>query len=125
MANTYCFKYDLSIPLSHFYEIVPATQDQVGDLATVVCGYGHIGDSNLHLNICAKEFSQELYAKLEPFVYEYTSKLKGSVSAEHGIGFLKPKYVKYSKSKEAIQMMKNIKKLMDPNGILNPYKVLE
>lgn len=39
----YCFKYDLTLPLSHFYEIVPATMEKVGDLATFVCGYGHIG----------------------------------------------------------------------------------
>lgn len=39
----YCFKYDLSLPLSHFYEIVPAVRAQVGDLATLVCGYGHVG----------------------------------------------------------------------------------
>lgn len=39
----YCFKYDISLPLSHFYEIVPATKERVGDLASFVCGYGHIG----------------------------------------------------------------------------------
>lgn len=124
IQGTYCFKYDMSLPLSHFYEIVPETKKRVGDLAKVVCGYGHIGDSNLHLNVCSDEFTQELYQRIEPFVYEYTSKLKGSVSAEHGIGFLKPKYLKYSKSPEAISMMKELKELMDPNGILNPYKML-
>ena len=133
------------MPLSHFYEIVPATRERVGDLASVVCGYGHIGefkiedllskhrvftcilitgDSNLHLNVACKEFNQEVYQAVEPFVYEYTSKLNGSVSAEHGIGFHKPKYLKYSKKPEAIDFMKDIKQLMDPNGILNPYKVL-
>lgn len=138
----YCFKYDLSLPLSHFYEIVPATRERVGDLATIVCGYGHIGefkmedllwfvtwifitgDSNLHLNVACKEFNQEIYQAVEPFVFEYTSKLNGSVSAEHGIGFHKAKYLKYSKKPEAIGFMKDIKQLMDPNGILNPYKVL-
>lgn len=39
----YCFKYDISLPLSHFYEIVPATRERVGDLAKFVCGYGHVG----------------------------------------------------------------------------------
>lgn len=42
----YCFKYDISLPLSHFYEIVPATQKKVGDLASFVCGYGHVGKEN-------------------------------------------------------------------------------
>lgn len=71
-----------------------------------------------------KEFSEAILKKIEPFVYEYTSKLRGSVSAEHGIGFRKPNYIHYSKSQNAIEMMKVLKKLMDPNGILNPYKVL-
>lgn len=124
IRDGYCFKYDISLPLSHFYEIVPATRKQVGDLAKRVCGYGHIGDSNLHLNVSCDEFSEELYKRIEPFVYEYTSKLHGSVSAEHGLGFLKAKYLKYSKRPQALQLMKQMKQLMDPNGILNPYKVL-
>lgn len=78
----------------------------------------------MHLNVSCNEFSQEIYKKVEPFVYEYTSKLRGSVSAEHGIGFLKPKYLKYSKTPEALNLMKQLKMMMDPNGILNPYKVL-
>jgi D-2-hydroxyglutarate dehydrogenase len=124
LKETYCFKYDISLPLSHFYEIVPAVKERVGDLANVVCGYGHIGDSNLHLNVSCPEFTQEIYKRIEPFVYEYTSKLHGSVSAEHGIGFLKSKYLKYSKKPEALVLMHQMKQMMDPNGILNPYKVL-
>ena len=120
----YVFKYDISLPLSHFYEIVPAMQKQCGDLATRVCGYGHIGDSNLHLNISCDDYTEQIHKRVEPFVYEYVSKLHGSISAEHGIGFLKPKYLKYSKDKVALQLMKDLKQLMDPNGILNPYKVL-
>ena len=46
------------------------------------------------------------------------------MSAEHGIGFKKTKFLHYSKDASAISLMKEIKKLMDPNGILNPYKVL-
>jgi FAD/FMN-containing dehydrogenase len=120
----YCYKYDLSLPLSHFYEIVPAVRERVGDLATIVCGYGHVGDSNIHLTVVADEFSDELYKRIEPFVFEYTSKVNGSVSAEHGIGFHKTKYLHYSKSSEAIDFMRHLKSTMDPNGILNPYKVL-
>lgn len=71
-----------------------------------------------------ESFNKEIYSRVEPFVFEYTSKLNGSVSAEHGIGFHKPKYLHFSKSKEAIDMMRQLKVLMDPNAILNPYKVL-
>lgn len=83
-----------------------------------------LGDSNLHLNIGCKSFNKESSEAVEPFVYEFTSKLGGSISAEHGIGFLKPKYLKYSKAPESIILMKQFKQMMDPNGILNPYKVL-
>lgn len=78
----------------------------------------------MHLTVVCDSFNQEIYKAVEPFVFEYTSKLNGSVSAEHGIGFHKTKYLKYSKSQEAIEFMKNLKDLMDPQGILNPYKVL-
>ena len=124
MYDGYVFKYDLSIPIRKFYSLVDVMKDRVGKNATRISGYGHIGDSNIHLNICAAEYNKEVHGLIEPYVYEYTAGLKGSVSAEHGIGFRKPKYVHYSKSDNAISLMKDIKKMMDPNGILNPYKVL-
>ncbi|XP_025829503.1 D-2-hydroxyglutarate dehydrogenase, mitochondrial-like [Agrilus planipennis] len=124
LYDGYVFKYDISLPTQYFYSLVPAMIERVGKDAVRVCGYGHLGDGNIHLNITVKNYSKEIMNKIEPFIYEYTSKLRGSVSAEHGIGFKKPKYVKYSKSPPAIALMKDIKKLMDANGILNPYKVL-
>ncbi|XP_074030155.1 D-2-hydroxyglutarate dehydrogenase, mitochondrial [Leptinotarsa decemlineata] len=124
MKDGYAFKYDISLPTKHFYSLVPVLRERVGDIAQRVCGYGHVGDGNIHLNVTTRKFSQEMLDKIEPFVFEYTSKLRGSVSAEHGIGFKKTKYVHFSKSKESIALMKKLKAMMDPNGILNPYKVL-
>lgn len=124
VKDGFCFKYDLSLPLRSFYDIVNVLGGRAGHLATRVCGYGHLGDSNLHLNVSCPEYSEALYRVLEPFVYEETSRLNGSISAEHGIGFLKKSYLRYSKSAEAIEMMRQLKTLLDPNGILNPYKVL-
>lgn len=124
IRDGFCFKYDISLPLRSFYDIVPVLEGHVGKLAKRVCGYGHLGDSNLHLNVSCEKYSRELYERIEPFIYEHTAKLKGSVSAEHGIGFTKKNYLKYSKSSEAIAMMREVKKLLDPTGILNPYKVL-
>lgn len=120
----YLFTYDISLPLRSFYDIVKVMEQRVGHMAKRVCGFGHLGDLNLHLNITCDEYSDELHRQLEPYVFDYTSQLRGSVSAEHGIGFLKTKYLKHSKRPEAISMMRNIKNLLDPKGILNPYKVL-
>ena len=83
----------------------------------------------MHLNVTLKGYSdKDLQARvntvIDNFVMEYTRDVKGSVSAEHGVGLQKTGYLAYSKSKEMIAVMKTIKKALDPNGILNPYKVL-
>lgn len=120
----YSYSYDISVPLRSFYKLVEATKQQLDSLPAKVFGFGHIGDSNLHLVVRCNEFNPMVYQRLEPFVYEQTSKLCGSISSEHGIGFLKTKYLKFSKHTECVNAMKGIKSSMDPNGILNPYKVL-
>lgn len=79
---------------------------------------------NLHLNILADSFNDTTKQRLEPFVYEYIQKLDGSISAEHGIGQMKPEKLFYSKSQPMIDVMQKIKSSLDPNGILNPGKVL-
>uniref|UniRef100_A0A0D9WWC0 Probable D-2-hydroxyglutarate dehydrogenase, mitochondrial n=1 Tax=Leersia perrieri TaxID=77586 RepID=A0A0D9WWC0_9ORYZ len=116
------YKYDLSIPVEKLYDIVEETRSRVGDMGDVL-GYGHLGDGNLHLNIVSTKYSDEMLAQIEPFVYEWTSKQRGSISAEHGLGLMKAEKIHYSKSSEAVQLMASIKKLFDPNSILNPYKV--
>lgn len=70
------------------------------------------------------EYDHHVMAKIEPFVYEWTCENKGSISAEHGIGFKKRDFIKFSKSDKAIELMKQLKTIFDPKGILNPYKVL-
>ncbi|CAA0839247.1 D-2-hydroxyglutarate dehydrogenase-mitochondrial [Striga hermonthica] len=117
------YKYDLSLPPEKMYDLVEEMRGQLGNEANVVA-YGHLGDGNLHLNISAQQYDDNLLSKIEPFVYEWTSKQRGSISAEHGLGLVKADKIHYSKSAETVQVMASIKKLLDPNGILNPYKVL-
>lgn len=68
--------------------------------------------------------AQEVMPLLEPFIYEWTRDLKGSISAEHGLGVMKNNAVYYSQSPAAITAMRQLKALFDPKGILNPGKVL-
>lgn len=82
------------------------------------------GDGNIHINVTVPKYTKEICSELEPYIFEEVSKLNGSISAEHGVGFRKPKFIHYSKDISALQLMKSLKQLMDPNGILNPYKVL-
>lgn len=82
------------------------------------------GDGNLHLNVTAESYSHSLLDAIEPYVYEWVSQYYGSISAEHGLGFKKKHYIHYSKPKEAVLLMQQFKVMLDPKGILNPYKTL-
>ena len=93
----------------------------------MVTGYGHLGDSNLHLNcVWPGDFTmnEPLRKTIEPWVYEETEQVRGSISAEHGVGVMKAKHLHHSKSPIAISIMRTLKLQFDPNAILNPYKVL-
>lgn len=123
----YCLKYDVSLPVEKFQEIIDLTQQRIGSLAKVI-GYGHIGDYNLHLNVCYDKFEKDdnyykIIELLEPFIYDYLVSVEGSISAEHGVGIIKQQYLNCTQSENNIKMMKDIKKLFDPNNIMNPYKL--
>lgn len=102
-------------------KVVDVTDDS--DSVHVV-GYGHLGDGNLHLNVSCARYDSAIEELLEPWVYEWTAKHKGSISAEHGLGVMKASAIGYSKSKEVVDVMRHVKHLFDSHGILNPYKVL-
>ena len=118
------YKYDLSIPLSELYKLVEDTRDRLTSAGLVgdndkdpvvgVVGYGHIGDSNLHLNIATRRFDKNVEKTLEPFVYEWIAERNGSISAEHGLGLAKKAFIGYSRSNTMIKLMKQIKTLYDP-----------
>ncbi|XP_015115545.1 D-2-hydroxyglutarate dehydrogenase, mitochondrial [Diachasma alloeum] len=125
LLDGYCFKYDVSLPLPYFYKLIGALKQRL-DMSRIVriSGFGHLGDANLHVIVATPEYDSGIEAQLEPFLFEFISQKKGSVSAEHGIGFKKTNYLEYTKHQSAIKLMCEIKKMMDPNSILNPYKVL-
>ncbi|QDS68868.1 hypothetical protein FKW77_007510 [Venturia effusa] len=128
------YKYDLSIPISEMYQLVDDTRERMvkagvlGDTddypAVEVVGYGHMGDANLHLNVAVRRYDKRVEKELEPFVFEWVAKRNGSISAEHGLGISKKPYIGFSRSETMIRLMKQIKDLYDPNGIMNPYKYI-
>ncbi|KAI9250722.1 hypothetical protein BY458DRAFT_524385 [Sporodiniella umbellata] len=127
------YKYDISMPVPKLYECVQdmrhhlregGVYGQEGSTVTDVVAYGHVGDGNLHLNIAANALENKVSSLIEPYLFEWVAKHQGSISAEHGLGVAKNEFLGYSKSPIMIQMMKSMKKLFDPNGIMNPYKYL-
>ncbi|MBE7413139.1 MAG: FAD-binding oxidoreductase [Leptospiraceae bacterium] len=92
--------------------------------------FGHIGDGNLHLNmIKPSSISDEEFfhscKKVDPMMFELIQKYQGSISAEHGIGLLKKDFLRFSRTEEEILLMKEIKKVLDPKGIINPGKIFD
>ncbi len=92
--------------------------------------FGHIGDGNLHLNVLKPpslqfdeflKFCHEADKKIFTLVQHY----KGSISAEHGVGLLKKEFLEYSKTPFEISLMRGIKSVFDPKGILNPGKIFD
>ncbi|TPX09068.1 uncharacterized protein E0L32_001670 [Thyridium curvatum] len=128
------YKFDVSIPLSDLYRLVDDTLERMTRLGLVgdddsfpvrtVVGYGHMGDANLHLNIAVRRYSKEVEEALEPWVYEWIKECRGSISAEHGLGLAKKQFIGYSQNDVVLGMMKQLKALYDPNGIMNPYKYI-
>lgn len=93
-----------------------------------VVWFGHIGDGNLHLNILKPDdmAKDEFFGKcatVNQWVFETVQKYNGSISAEHGVGMTKRDYLHYSRSAEEIAIMKAVKAVFDPNGIMNPGKI--
>jgi len=92
--------------------------------------FGHAGDGNLHLNLTAdqsvdkREFDDRI-ERIKPELFALVERHGGAPSAEHGIGLLKTDLLPFAKSDEEIALMRRIKAAFDPNGILNPGKVLE
>jgi FAD/FMN-containing dehydrogenase len=90
--------------------------------------FGHIGDGNLHLNILKPEHmaKEEFFGKcatVNKWVFEIVQKYNGSISAEHGVGMTKRDYLEYSRSPAEIALMKSVKAVFDPNGVMNPGKI--
>lgn len=128
------YKFDVSFPLHQFYDIVEYVRKaareerRLPEHEVLIVGYGHFGDGNVHLNVVDKtrgKHAAVLESIMYPGVYRQTAiDLHGSVSAEHGIGMQKKDFLPLSRKPAVVSQMKRLKGMMDPNGILNPYKVL-
>lgn len=121
---------DISLPqsaLAPFYAEM-STAVKAIDPTLLICGYGHLGDGNLHFNIVADERSNSDFAAqkdpLYELIYEKVAKYNGSISAEHGIGQTKRAQLAAVKQPEVLDVMRAIKASIDPKNLMNPGKVI-
>lgn len=126
------YKNDISVVVSK----VPGFLNEINDVVIEhypdfeIIWFGHIGDGNLHLNILKPLDlpNEEFFAKcvnVNKWVFDIVEKYNGSISAEHGVGIVKKDYLQYTRSPEEIAIMKGIKLVFDPKGIMNPGKIFD
>ncbi len=124
-------KHDVSVPVSNVPAFIRRASAAVEDLIPGIRTYpfGHIGDGNIHFNLTQplggdREAFLARWEEVNRLVHEITHDLKGSISAEHGIGLMKVAENAHFKSPLELALMRKIKDALDPQGIMNPGKIL-
>ena len=125
-------KHDISVPISSMAEFVATTdallQQAIPGVRMV--NFGHLGDGNLHYNVQAPPamdptvFLREHEKRVNTVVFDSVTRFNGSISAEHGVGGLKVAQLEHYKSPVALELMRAIKRALDPQNLMNPGRVL-
>ena len=119
---------DITVPRDKLVELIQKTDELAKKHGIVISILGHAGDGNLHPNILTDRRDKENFAKAEQAmaeIFDTALALGGVISGEHGIGLEKKPFLKKAIDPVAIEIMKRIKEILDPNNILNPGKIWE
>ena len=124
-------KNDISVPVGSIPAFLKDLHTAIREAYPTyrVAVFGHVGDGNLHVNVLKpQEMSDanfwERCHESDKIVFEAVKRYNGSISAEHGVGLLKRDFLTYTRSLEEIELMRGVKNVFDPKGIMNPGKVL-
>src|SRR3954466_6045653 len=118
-------KHDISVPISRVAQFIERADARLTarfpDVR--VFAFGHVGDGNVHYNVGPERLVAERPA-VNRIVYDIVAELGGSISAEHGLGQLKREEIRSHKSPLELELMRTLKRALDPSGLFNPGKVL-
>lgn len=124
-------KHDISVPIAAVPDFIAEADAAVVKLIPGArpVPFGHLGDGNLHYNVSQPVGADTAdylarWHDVNAVIFEIVLRMGGSISAEHGIGVLKRDELPEVKDKTAIELMRSIKAMLDPHGIMNPGKVL-
>ena len=125
-------KHDISIAVSRIPEFVTTTDAllQAAIPGVRLVNFGHLGDGNLHYNVQApcgadsQAFIRDHEHDVNTLVFDSVARFEGSISAEHGVGSLRLDKLEQHKSPVALSMMRAIKQALDPQGVMNPGRVV-
>ena len=120
---------DVVVPRSEVSEFIKFTYELQAKYNIRIPSFGHAGDGNLHIYICRDNYTKDEFNNILEQVfnelYERAISVGGLVSGEHGIGYAKKHYMKRQLGDTQIELMNGIKKVFDPNNILNPGKICQ
>jgi FAD/FMN-containing dehydrogenase len=124
-------KHDVSVPVAAIPAFIEEANAAVTKLipGSRLLPFGHVGDGNIHYNVTQPEGADKekflaRWDEVNAVVFAVVKKFGGSISAEHGVGVMKRDILHLYKDPVALDLMRGLKKMLDPNGILNPGKVL-
>jgi len=124
-------KYDVTVPQGTLAEFMSEMETLAKYFGGFLClQYGHLGDGNVHVNMVQRpELSPEDFHahedEISARIYKAVASHGGSISAEHGVGLMKRKYLHFSRTAEEIALMRRVKNMLDPHGIMNPGAILD
>jgi D-lactate dehydrogenase (cytochrome) len=124
-------KHDVSVPVAAVPAFIAEADAAVTKLipGSRTLPFGHVGDGNIHYNVMQPEGADKAkflarWDEVNAVVFAVVKKFGGSISAEHGVGVMKRDILPNYKDPVALELMRGLKRMLDPNGILNPGKVL-
>ena len=127
-SNSIYKEEDTVVPRAELPELLKIIKDLGREFGFQSVCYGHAGDGNLHVNIVKADMSDEDWNKKLPqgirLLFKEVVRMGGTISGEHGIGLVQKEYMDIAFSKVQLQIMRQIKHVFDPKGILNPGKIL-
>ena len=117
---------DVVVPRSRVMELLTGIEAIGSEHGLIIACFGHAGDGNIHMNIMYDKKNEVEATNADEAVreaFELTLSLGGTISGEHGVGTTKARYLDMELGPTEVALMKRLKNVLDPNGILNPGKI--
>ena len=119
---------DVAVPPTRIPELLEGVKKIGEKHGATILGFGHLGDGNMHIDLLRDSMEDDVWAaakdKIVPEILGLAVKLGGTITGEHGIGYVKRKYLRMFYESPFVNTIATIKKAIDPKGLMNPEKII-